>query len=209
MVLLDNVSQKKLKSYFKNGFFPPSEKEVDSIIKVAIENFAKLSYQGLGLDVDETMRDPMVVFGPRIDHQGGVDIIYKKGQDKEVRYSLIDIAVLQFTKTQLGVYRCALDLISGRMLNKTSKEYFYKDIVSISIETETYTKTKKRKGILGNLFEMYTKQVCNVEKFVLKNSGGESLVINISNDETSDNERLSEDFSNVVIAVKKLIQNKK
>jgi len=209
MVLLDDSSQRKLKSYFKDGLFAPSDKEVDSLIKVAIENFARFSYQELGLDVDETMRAPMSVFGPRTDHQGGVDIVYKKGRDKEVRYSLVDIAVLQFTKDRLGICRCALDLMSGRMLNKTSKEYFYKDIVSISIETESFTKTKKRAGILGELFEMHTQKMCNIEKFVLKNSGGEDLVINISNDETSNNNKLSEDFSNVVVAVKKLIQNKK
>lgn len=209
MVLLDDSSQRKLKSYFKDGFFAPSDQEVDSLMKDAIESFVKLSYQELGLDDDETMRAPMSVFGPRTDHQGGVDIIYKKGRDREVRYSLVDIAVLQFTKDRLGVCRCALDLMSGRMLNKTSKEYFYKDIVSISIETESFTKTKKRAGILGELFEMHTQKMCNVEKFVLKNSGGEDLVINISNDETSNNNRLSEDFSSVVVAVKKLIQNKK
>ena len=209
MVLLDDSSQRKLKSYFKGGFLAPSDQEVDSLIKDAIESFVKLSYQELGIDDDETMRAPMSVFGPRTDHQGGVDIIYKKGRDREVRYSLVDIAVLQFTKDRLGVCRCALDLMSGRMLNKTSKEYFYKDIVSISIETESFTKTKKRAGILGELFEMHTKTMCNVEKFVLKNSGGEDLVINISNDETSNNDRLSEDFSSVVVAVKKLIQNKK
>lgn len=209
MMLMDSSMQKKLKSYFTGWLFIPSDDTVDSIINETIANLTKLSYGKLGLEEDDLVRAPMTVFGPRTDHQGGVDIIYKKGTDGEVRYSLVDVAVLHFTKDRLCVYRCALDLVGGRTLNTAAKEYFYKDIVSVSIETESAMITKKRDDILGAMFDAHSKNMYNIEKFVLKNSGAESMVINISNGETSGNNEHTEDFSSVVTAVRKLIQNKK
>ncbi len=80
----------------------------------------------------------------------------------------MNITVLNFAPNQLLSYQCALDLTTGKRLNESTDEYFYRDVVSVSTKTVSVTKTSAKYGLL---------QLNAAETFALTTSGGTSIEV--------------------------------
>jgi len=65
-------------------------------------------------------------------------------------------------------YTCVLDFTTGKALNESTDEYFYKDVVSVSTKSESRT---------VNIPKLGTLQLNTAETFTLTTSGGTSLSV--------------------------------
>lgn len=148
----------------------PTDQQMDQWLE---EDLLKLSEKALlktGTDKDETKADPVTVTGPRFWDVGGASILWKRGKDKILRYSPMEVSVINFTEHQLLSYKCVLDRTTGNPLNEGTEEFFYKDVVSVSTTTESETKDEaKDMGVLGKI------QMNAAEYFMLLNAGGGKL----------------------------------
>ena len=124
------------------------------------------SLQKLSIDESELVGEPVVVTGPRIGNTGGAPFLYKKGKDGRLRFTPINVTVLHMTQNQLVSYQACLDLTTGNLLNESTDEYFYKDIVSVATKTISQTVETEKFG---------TVQLDAAETFVLTTSGGTSV----------------------------------
>ena len=57
-----------------------------------------------------------------------IEPFVKRGKDKLIRYSPIEITIIHFTEHQLVTYQCAFDLTIGEPLNARIKRFFYRTV---------------------------------------------------------------------------------
>jgi len=106
-------------------------------------------------------------------------IKYKKGRDGRILASAAEFTIFQFSENQVFIYTLQFSLI-GPEIKESSREYFYRDIVSISTETE--------------------KSGSHV--FTIKISGGDSEEVPYGREEAPD-------FQQKINAFRQLIRDKK
>lgn len=146
----------------------PSDQEMDKYIEEDLSHAKKKSLQKLSMDESQLVGESVVVTGPRLWNTGGADILHKKGGDNTLRFTPINISVLNMTQHQIVSYQCCLDLTTGNYLNESTDEYFYKDVVSVATKTESKTYTLDKGGTI---------QLNAAEVFALTTSGGTSVEI--------------------------------
>jgi hypothetical protein len=78
---------------------------------------------------DPGRRRPLVVFSPHEDAREGI------GADGRSRFSDYGVMVICPTHFSLGLYLCAVDILSGAMRGEDTWEYHYDDVVAISTIT--------------------------------------------------------------------------
>lgn len=160
-----------------------SDKDFDAIQAKAKASLDCVALNKLGLDASDTTRDAVKIVGPRYYRRGGAELIFKRGEDNIVRYSLLNIVILNFTKKHLALYRCALDLQTGNRLNEETEEFFYQDVVAVKTYTGTNTLLSDEEtftvisGESGNTVSITQKT--EWETFELRNSGGGTIEIPI------------------------------
>ena len=143
----------------------PSDQEMDAWIEEDLKAMDRQALNKTGLD--EVVGDAVVITGPRF-WDVSAAIKYRKGGDGVLRFSPMNVTVLNFTKDQVVAYSCALDLTTGKPLNEGTDEYFYKDVVSVSTKT---------KSVTYNTSTMGTLQLTSAETFELTTSGGTSISV--------------------------------
>ena len=151
----------------------PSDSENDKYIEEDLSKAKKISLDKSMIDESELVGETVVVTGPRFWNTGGSKILYRKGKDETLRYSPINISVLNMTENYLISYQASLDLTTGNFLNESTDEYFYNDIVSVSTKTES-----KSIDIEGSFFSSHKNQTVQLnaaETFILTTSGGTSI----------------------------------
>jgi hypothetical protein len=144
----------------------PTDAEMDKILAEDLLNAQTKALQGTGAEDITLEGDPVVVTGPRFWDTGGAPILFKKGGDNKLRFTPVNVTVLNMTEHQLLAYQAALDLTTGNFLSTSTDEYFYRDVVSVSTKTTSKTVTLPNKG---------TVQLDAAQTFVLTTSGGTSL----------------------------------
>ncbi len=162
----------------------PTDQQVDRWIEEDLNGLNAKALTKSGTDQSELVGETVQVWGPRFWNVGGAAVSFKKGKDKFFRYTPIGVSVINFTSSQLVVYQCALDLNTGNPLSEGTKEYFYKDVVSVA--TQAMSKTFRKgelsaKGLRGPLKKALdsagTLQLDDAETFVLTTSGGTSVEV--------------------------------
>src|SRR2546425_6912812 len=159
----------------------PTDEQVDRWVAEALQHVRKGALAKGGVDSSELVAETIVLFGPRFWDIGGADAGIKKGRDGILRFMPLGATVLNFTADQLLIYQCALDLASGNLLNESTDEYFYRDIVSVSTQSESLTPDRSvgATGLSGGLLKALTKreavQFNSAEAFVLTTSAGTSV----------------------------------
>jgi hypothetical protein len=96
--------------------------------------------------------------------------------------------LIHFTEHQLITYQCALDLVTGKPLNERSDEFFYTDVVSVSLRSDafTYELADLDARILARAPKVAESavngkvQVAGAELFRLVTAGGTSIEIMLS-----------------------------
>lgn len=160
-----------------------SDDEFDAIQDKAYSLLGCVALDKLGLDAGDTVRENMLIKGPRYYDRSDADLVFKEGEDGIVRYSLHNIVIMVFTKKHLAMYQCALDLQTGNRLNERTEEFFYKDIVSVGTQTQTNTLLDEDSSfnyISGSSNKTISITQQNAwESFELRNAGGGVITVPI------------------------------
>lgn len=144
----------------------PSDQEMDKYIAEDLSTAKAKGLQKSGIDESELVSESVVVTGPGFWNTAGATILFKKGKDGRLRFTPINISVLQMTQHQIVSYQACLDLTTGNFLNEATDEYFYKDVVSVATKTESKTYQTDKFGTI---------QLNAAQTFVLTTSGGTSV----------------------------------
>lgn len=96
---------------------------------------------------------------------------YRKGKDNVLRWTPLEVIVINFTADQLLLYTCAMDLTTGNPLNESTDEYFYRDVVSVSTKTDNVV--AKIPGLKKTI------QAKATETFSLTTTGGTSVQVRL------------------------------
>lgn len=147
----------------------PSDSDMDGFIAEDLQNAIAKSLIKTSIDNSELVSESVIIHGPKFWLTGGAEILFKKGKDNILRFSPINVTVINMTENQLVCYAASLDLTTGNFLNESTDEYFYKDVVSVSTQTETMSVE------IENTKEKM--QLVSAEKFKLTTSGGTSIEV--------------------------------
>jgi hypothetical protein len=126
----------------KTALDRPEDAQVDAWIAEDLQKLVKQAIYKMGLDPDPNMQagTPLVVRGPVLWQTNGVpatDLLWAKGKDGAVRFAINRITVFNTAHDQLGAYKCDFTFLKGVPLNEETREFYYKDIVSVSTEEES------------------------------------------------------------------------
>ena len=149
---------------YSNG--KPTDAELDKIISEYLSNAKAKALQSTDTDDSDLVGEPVVITGPRFWDTGGAEVMFRKGADNQLRFTPMNVTVLNMTENQLLAYQGALDLTTGNFLSPSTDEYFYRDVVSVSTKTISKTATLPNKGVV---------QLDAAQTFVLTTSGGTSI----------------------------------
>jgi hypothetical protein len=144
----------------------PSDQKMDEYIAEDISRAKNKSLQKASIDESELVGESVVVTGPRFWNTSGATSLYKKGKDGRLRFTPINVTVLNMTQHQIISYQACLDIVTGNFLNESTDEYFYKDVVSVSTSTDSISHDTEKFGKI---------QLNAAETFVLTTSGGTSI----------------------------------
>lgn len=108
---------------------------------------------------------------------------YKMGKDGKYRYSHRNINIFFFTQKYLARYECVLDLKTGSTLNERTEEFFYKDVVSIEVNTVSANLIVQKDKYDLESFATGVMSLCrqwDAKKYLtLRNSGGGCITVPI------------------------------
>ena len=145
-----------------------SDADIDKWTQEGLNKLNNRSLEKMGIDASELVSEGVIITGPRLSNLGPSKFGYRKGKDNILRFTPVNSTIINFTQSQLLVYRCALDLISGNPVNEATDEYFYRDVVSVQTASETVSVS-----LPGTEFQGLQ---CNAaETFKLTTSGGTSV----------------------------------
>jgi hypothetical protein len=140
-----------------------TDQEMDQFLD---EDLAGLGAHGLnkvGMDESELVGKTVQVRGfPRT--LRGAEFDYKKGKDNVLRFTPTQATLIFFTQNQLVGFSCVFDSKTGKPLNESTQEFFYRDVVAVS--TKTISVSLALGGRLG------TVQANAAEEFTLSTAGG-------------------------------------
>jgi len=112
----------------------PTDQQIDEWLEADLKVLKAKGLTKMGVKETELVSEPVAVTGLRI-WESGVRVAFKKGKDRILRFSPIDVSILNFTREKIMIYNCALDFFTGNVLNERTEEFFYKDVSSIAIST--------------------------------------------------------------------------
>ena len=120
----------------------PDDAQVDAWIAEDMQKLVKQAIYKMGLDPDPNMQagTPLIVRGPVLWQTHGVpatDLLWTRGKDGVIRFAINRITVFNTAHDQLGAYKCDFTFLKGYPLNEETREFYYKDIVSVSTEEES------------------------------------------------------------------------
>ena len=153
---------------YSQGQGKATDQEMDQFLNEDLTVLGKHGLNKVGVDGTELVGEPVQVTGfPR--SLGGAEFRYKKGKDNIIRFTPTQATLVFFTQNQLVAYSCAYDSTTGKPLNESTEEYFYRDVVAVS------TKTTSVGLNLGK--ELGMVQATAAEEFTLTTSGGTSISV--------------------------------
>lgn len=123
---------------FLKYFDRPTDEDIDATYQEEADIAIRKGYEKLGLDPDTVlMLDPIVIHGPMVNKIRYAPAI-RRGRDNKVRSSNYEMIVLFFSELQVYFYHQQFSIIDDESI-ETTDEYFYDDIVSISIASTSTT----------------------------------------------------------------------
>jgi hypothetical protein len=105
----------------------PTDAEMDKILAEDLLNAQTKALQGTGAEDITLEGDPVVVTGPRFWDTGGAPILFKKGGDNKLRFTPVNVTVLNMTEHQLLNYGELLEHLDRRILLPRRGLSFHQD----------------------------------------------------------------------------------
>jgi len=115
----------------------PIDLQVDQWLQEELKAVFPLALSKLGLEREELLREPLLIYGPLFWRTPGVpeaDIVGIKGNDGIVRFSCYSVVVICLSDTRVNSYKANFNFIRNTFLGESTVEYVYRDIVSVSTE---------------------------------------------------------------------------
>jgi len=145
-----------------------TDQEMDQFLNEDLIALGRHGLNKVGVDATELVGEPVQVTGfPR--NISGAEFHHRRGKDNIIRFTPTQATLIFFTQNQLVAYSCAYDSTTGKPLNESTEEYFYRDVVAVS------TKTTSVSLDLGK--EVGKIQATAAEEFTLTTSGGTSISV--------------------------------
>lgn len=157
-----------------------TDEEIDEQFRSDVDGIIKTALDKLGLDKDElpkNRKEPLLIPGPILWSTPGIDtkdILWKKGKDGQVRFSINKITVIYFSNYLLACYSCDYNFLKNINLNEKTDEYYYRDIVSVST-SENSTSYTLPNGI----------KLTHSQEFRLSISNGDAIRVTINAEKLS------------------------
>ncbi len=149
----------------------PTDAEVDAWFTEARTNLVGEAVRSLGISEDELVSEPLVVTGPILWKTPGIpdrDLALKRGADGVARFSVYRLSVIVFTDRHLGAFATDYNFIKDVHLNDSTREYHYRDVVSVSTSEESTSYTLPT-----------GEKLTSVQEFRLSVASGESIAVAI------------------------------
>ena len=153
---------------YSYGQGKPSDQQMEEWLEEDLKGLSKKALDKMGTDETELVSESVQVTGPRLWDIGGAEVFFKKGKDNVLRFTPVGVSIINFTQNQLLGYTCVIDFTTGKALNESTDEYFYKDVVSVATKSESKSVSIAKLG---------TVQLDAAETFTLTTSGGTSLSV--------------------------------
>jgi hypothetical protein len=182
----------------------PADEVVDRWLDEDIGELKEKSYNKLGLEEAEKLRDPLVIISPILWDVRGIDakdLRYRKGKDKLVRFGVYQITIFQLADHLLASYIFYYNFIKKVALNERTYEFHYSDIVSVSTE-EISTNYTLPDG----------KRLIRAQEFRLSVSSGENIRVTVNPHQILDmtnGELPSSGAEEAVRTIRKMLRDKK
>lgn len=171
--------------FLQDWFRRPSDESVDLWTQEDLAKVIPRALERCQLDPGDTIKDPDIITSIRLRSFGKAFFGVRRGRDHLLRFTPIHVVVINYTKHQLVMYQCALDLTTGVPLNERVDEYFYKDIVSVT--TASQVLTLPRGEVDDKIFARFpglektmigdNLQLKCAESFILTTSGATSVEV--------------------------------
>lgn len=207
-------------------FQRPSAKQMDTWLREDLASLHPKALRACSIDATEQVRDPVIIVGPRYRNLGGAEFAIRRSADKKIRYTPVNVTIINFTQHQLVLYQCCYDRTTGKALNEGVHEYFYDDVVSVTIQSLDFILDKSQiNGKMMALIPEAEKQIVNgklhfhgASTFVLTTSGGTSvkvvlrdpiLIESLSGEDASTETAEEKAAKEAAEAVRKMLRDKK
>lgn len=179
----------------------PSDSQMDSWL---YEDFQEIIDNNplpkLGLDKSELVSESLLVPGPVFWEVSGFnnsEIIRRMGSGGFYRYSIWTLQIFVFTENFLGSYKCYYNWLRNTVINESTNEFFYKDVVSVKTETESTAHTL-----------MNGERLEKAQAFQL-NLSGDSVKIIIDDTSLKTSSEMTSKVDKVVQSIRTMIRQKK
>jgi hypothetical protein len=120
----------------------PNDRQMDQWFEEDLKEISKHALKKLDLSPELLAgKEPLKINGPILWSTDGVsdgDLLWKKGRDDFVRFSVYKIVMIYTAEHLLAAYSCDFNMLKNVMLNEDTYEFHYRDIVSVTThETST------------------------------------------------------------------------
>ncbi|MBW4543060.1 MAG: hypothetical protein KME25_01220 [Symplocastrum torsivum CPER-KK1] len=185
-------------------FDAPGDQAIDAWLIDDIEQIKKRSLERLNIDESELIRDSIVIRGPILWATNGIpndELVWKKGKDERVRFSINAITIVYLTEHRLSSYQCTYNFMRGVPLNEQDDEFHYRDVVAVSNRESSTNYTLPN----GELMKQ-------AQLFKLAVASGDSIEVIVNSAELvkfTDGTIVETGLDNAVKALRKVLSEKK
>jgi hypothetical protein len=154
----------------------PRDSTIDKWFEEDLQQIHKHALQklGLGEDLLGVKKEPLRAIGPIWWSDSGVskqDLLFRQGRDGVTRYSVYEVLLIYTAEHLLAAFSCDFNTLKNVMLNESTYEFHYQDIVSVATResSTSYTLPNKEKLV-------------DSQEFSVSVSSGESIGVVIKSD---------------------------
>lgn len=124
----------------------PADWQIDQQLQADLDSLQTHAFNKTGLDESDLLQPASLLLGPDFGQAKGTRWGVKTGKDGKLRFTPIALTLLYFTPDQLVIYQGRFDLFSGNLLQETTREYFYSEIVSLETRSNSLRPRPLRPG---------------------------------------------------------------
>lgn len=176
----------------------PSDEQIDQWLDDDKKNIIAESLRKLDLDREDYKVEPFILGGP----DDSQDTRYARGKDGKIRYSRFNILIVYLTDHNVSTYQSRNDLVYGQTLSDTTREFPYKEITNLELET-----INKNISLVDGKRDF----VSGVHQFALYTSGGNIIKVIYSFAKSADqnNEIIRIGTEDTIKAIRKKLEEYK
>ena len=165
----------------------PSDKDIDNWLHQDIKKISEIAKEKLDIEQEKSITKPIIIYKPilwEVPNISPSDILYAKGKDGLLRFSAWDVIIIFLLENYLAAYHANLNFITGEIVNETTEEFFYKDIVKVGTSyKEIPALVKKQNSEKESLLDVLDLKLTQlglpkeVVNFEIKISSGDSISV--------------------------------